>query len=36
MYRVVTVTSAMMMASGMVRCGFFTSSPAVETASRPM
>ena len=26
----------MMMASGIVRCGSFTSSPAVETASRPM
>ncbi|CAB4886894.1 unannotated protein [freshwater metagenome] len=25
-----------MMARGMVFCGFFTSSPAVETASRPM
>ena len=24
------------MASGIVRCGFLTSSPAVETASRPM
>ena len=36
MYRVVTVTSAIRIASGIVRRGFFTSSPAVETASRPM
>ena len=36
MYSVVTVTSAMMMANGIVRCGFFTSSPAVDTASNPM
>jgi hypothetical protein len=36
MYSVVTVTSAIRIASGMVRRGFFTSSPAVETASRPM
>ena len=35
-YSVVTVTSAMMIASGIVLCGSFTSSPAVETASRPM
>ena len=35
MYRVVTVTSAIKMASGIVR-RVFTSSPAVETASRPM
>ena len=36
MYSVVTVTSAIMIASGIVLCGFFTSSPAVDTASRPM
>ena len=28
--------SAPMIARGMVRCGSFTSSPAVDTASRPM
>jgi hypothetical protein len=33
---VVTVTSATMIASGIVRRGFLTSSPAVETASSPM
>ena len=36
MYTVVTTTSAIRMASGIVRRGFLTSSPAVETASRPM
>ena len=32
----VTITRAMMIASGRFRRGFLTSSPAVETASRPM
>ncbi len=36
MYSRVTTTSEMMIASGRVRRGFLTSSPAVETASRPM
>ena len=35
-YTTVTTTSAIRMASGIVRRGFLTSSPAVETASRPM
>ena len=33
---VVTAISAAMIARGMVFCGSLTSSPAVETASRPM
>ena len=35
-YIPVTTISAMMIASGMLRRGFLTSSPAVDTASRPM
>jgi hypothetical protein len=35
-YTVVTVMSAKMIASGIVRRGSRTSSPAVETASSPM
>ena len=31
-----TISSAAMMARGMVFCGSLTSSPAVDTASRPM
>src|SRR5215211_5629847 len=36
MYSVVTMDSAIMIASGIVRCGCLTSSPAVETASIPI
>src|SRR5215204_5046071 len=36
MYSVVTMDSAIMIASGILRCGFLTSSPAVETASIPI
>ena len=36
MYIEVTNPSAIRMASGIVRRGFLTSSPAVDTASRPM
>ncbi len=32
----VTISRAAMIARGMVRCGSLTSSPAVDTASRPM
>ncbi len=35
-YTTVTTVSAIRMASGIVRRGFLTSSPAVDTASRPM
>ena len=35
-YTAVTMSSARMIASGIVSPGFFTSSPAVDTASRPM